>query len=154
MSPFGVQFLCSETDAGSELLQLACAYVGGKDDDGVAKIDVMSLTVSESSFVQYLQQDVEDIGMRFLYLIEENDGVGFASNGFGQFTAIFVCDVSRRCADEEADGMFLHIFGHIEADECLFGTEQFFGEALREIGLPDAGLSEEEEGADGAFGVT
>ena len=142
-----------EADAGAELLKLAGTDVGGEDDDGVPEIDGMSLPVGESSFVQHLEQDVEDIGMRFLDLIEEDDGVGFASHGFGEFTAIFVSNVSRRCSDEQGHGMFLHIFGHIEADECLFGAEHLFGEALCEIGLSDAGLAEEEEGTDRTFGV-
>lgn len=74
-----------KTDTGTELLELACADIGGEDDDGIAEIDVASLAVGESSFIQHLEEDIEDIGMRFLDLIEEDDGVGFSFDCFGEF---------------------------------------------------------------------
>ncbi len=149
----GIHLVVGKTDTGAELLQLACADVTRKHDDGVAEIDAVSLTVGEPSFVQDLEEDVEDVGVRFLYLVKEDDGVGFAAHGLGELTAVFVGDVSRRRSDEERDRMFLHILGHVEAYHRVLGAEHLFGKALGEVGLTDAGLAEEEEGTDRAFGV-
>src|SRR5438132_1135508 len=51
------------------------ANVGGHDDDGVFEIDGSSLTVGQSPVVEQLQQDVEDIMMRFFDFIEKDHAV-------------------------------------------------------------------------------
>ena len=49
--------------------------------------------------------------------------------------------------------MFLHVFGHIEADDSIFAAEHLFSEALCEVGFADAGGAKEEECADGSARV-
>ena len=109
-----------KTYASTLLCQLPRADIGGEDDDRVAEINGVSLPVGESSFVEDLQQDIEDIRVRLLNLVEEDDRVRFASHGFGEPSAFLMRNVSRRCADHERGGMFLGILGHIESHECVF----------------------------------
>ena len=49
------------------------ADVRGHDDDRVAEIDRVALTVGQTALVENLQEDVEDVGMRLLDLVEEHD---------------------------------------------------------------------------------
>ena len=91
----------SEANTCAEVLHLARADIGSEDDDGVSEVHGAPLSVGEASLVKYLQEDIEDIGMCFLYLVEEYDGVRFAQYGFRQFAAILVGDISRRGSHEQ-----------------------------------------------------
>ena len=58
-----VQFLHLALDVGT-------AHVGGHDDDGVLEVHRPAFVVGQTSVIEYLQQDVEYIGMSFLDFIE------------------------------------------------------------------------------------
>ena len=91
--------------------------------------------------------------MRLFDLVEQEDRVRPAPDGLGEAAAFFVSDVAGRRADEARDRVLFHELGHVDADHCALVIEQELGERLAELGLADAGGSEEEEGADGAVGV-
>ena len=129
------------------------ADVRRHDDDGVLEVDFAALRVGQTPVFEHLQQQVEDVGMRFLDLVEQHDRVRTAAHGFGQLTAFFVADVSRRRADQTRDRVLLHVLRHVDADHRLFVVEQELGDAARDFGLADAGRSEEDERADRAIGV-
>ena len=86
----------AETDTPSEVLQLTGTCIRGHDNDGIAEIHKASVTVSESSFIEHLQEQVLDIGMCLLYLVEQDDGVGVTAHTLGELTALAVAYVSRR----------------------------------------------------------
>src|SRR6267143_1825937 len=68
---------------GAPIIQDAVtADVGGHDHYGVLKVDGAALTVRQTAIVQYLQQDVNHVGMGLLYLIEKNYTVWTTSDGF------------------------------------------------------------------------
>ena len=77
----------------------------GHDDDGVAEVDGAALRVGEAAVVEDLQEDVEDVAVRLLDLVEEDDGVGAPADGFGELAAFLVADVAGRRADEAGDGV-------------------------------------------------
>ena len=91
--------------------------------------------------------------MCFLDLIEEYDGVWFASHGLCELSALVVAHVSRRCTDESADAVLLLILGHVDSSHHRLVVEEVFGECLCEFCLSDAGGAEEDERADRSFGV-
>ena len=129
------------------------AEVAGHDDDGVLEIDGAALAVGEASVVEDLQEDVEDVVVGLLDFVEEDDAVGTAAHGFAELPAFLVSDVAGRRADEPRDGVFLHVFAHVDADHRGLVVEEKFREGARQLGLPHAGRPEENEGADGAVGV-
>ena len=49
------------------------ADVRGHDDDGVLEVDGAALAVGEAAVVEDLQQDVEDVVVRLLDLVEQDD---------------------------------------------------------------------------------
>ena len=46
---------------------------GGHDDDGVAEVHLASLAIRETTFIEHLKKNVEDVGMGLLDLVEEDD---------------------------------------------------------------------------------
>ena len=74
---------------------------------GVLEIDRAALAVGQPAVIENLQQHVEDIVVRLLDLIEQNDAIGTAAHGFGQLTAFLVADISRRRADQPSDRVLL-----------------------------------------------
>ena len=129
------------------------ADVGCQDDDGVPEVDFSAERIGDFALFEDLQKEVEHVGVRLFYLIEQHDGVRAAPHCFGELSAFFVADVSWRRADEARRGELLHVLGHVDLDECFAITEHEFGEALGEEGFSDAGGAEEDKGADWASGI-
>ena len=68
----------------------------------------------------------------------------------GQQAALVVADIARRRADQPADRVALHIFGHVEA---LQRDAHDRGELARDLGLADAGRAGEQIVADRLVGI-
>ena len=149
-----VLFLDGGTEAhGAAFANEFGADIGGHNDDGVSEIDFAGKAIGDLTVLENLQEYVPDIRMGFFDFIEKDDAVGAAADFFGELATLFVADVAWRRADEAGDVKLLHVFGHIELDEGILFPEDLFGEGFGQVGFADAGWTEEEERADGAFGV-
>ncbi len=134
---------CSDT-----VDQVAASDVGSHDDDGVLEVHRPALIIGQTAVIQQLQQDIEHIRMGFFDLVKQDYAVRLPSYGFGQLAALVVAHVSRRRSYQSGDGVLLHVLGHIDTDHVLLVVEQRFGQSLGQLGLADAGRSEEDEGTD------
>ena len=105
------------------------------------------------SFVQDLEEDIEDIGVRFFNLIKQDDGIGLASDLLGKLAAFLVTYVAGSGADDLGDRVLLHVFGHINADQILVRAEHDLRKGLGQLCLSDTGGTQEEEGTDRAVRV-
>ena len=76
------------------------ADVAGHDDHRVLEVHHVALAVGEPPVVEHLQQRVEDVGVRLLDLVEEDDRVGPAADGLGELAPFLVPDVARWRADQ------------------------------------------------------
>ena len=123
----------------------AAPEVRGHDEHRVLEVDGAALGVGQAAVVHHLQQDVEDVGVRLLDFVEENDRVGTATHGLGQLAAFVVADVAGRRADEARDGVLLHVLAHVDADHGLLVVEEKLGESAGGFGFAHAGGSEEDE---------
>ena len=130
---------------GARLGNLARTGVARHDDDGVGEIDLATLTISQAAFVEDLQQDVEDIRVSLLNLVEEDDGVGPATDGLSELATLVIAHVSRRRAHELAHSELLHVLAHVEGDERILGTKEELRERLGELGLAHARGTQEDE---------
>ena len=128
---------------------ILAADVGGHDDDRVAEVNRTSLAVRNAAVVQYLEQYVKDVRVGLFNFIEENHAVRTAPHGFRELTAFFIPHVSGRRPDEARNGMFFHVFGHVNADDGVFIVKKEFRQRLAELRLADAGGSQEQERANG-----
>ena len=124
------------------------ADVRGHDDHGVAEVDRAALAVGQPAVVEQLQEDVEDLRVRLLDLVEQDDGVRAAPHGLGELAALLVADVAGRRADEPRDRVPLLVLGHVEPHHRALVVEHELGERAGELGLADAGRPEEDERAD------
>ena len=113
--------------------------IGGHDDDRVLKVHCPPLGIGDMSVVQDLQQDIHHVRMRLLDFVEENDGIGFAADLFGELAGLVVADIAGRRTDNAGDGELLHKLGHIQPDQALRAVEHVGGEPLDQFGLSDAG---------------
>ena len=129
------------------------ADVRRHDDHGVAEVDRAALAVGQPPVVEKLQEDVEDLGVRLLDLVEEDDRVRATTHGFRELAAFLVPDVARRRANEARDRVPLLVLRHVEAHHRALVVEHELGERAGELGLPDAGRPEEDERADRAVRI-
>ena len=81
--------------------------------------------------------------MRLFHLVEQNHAVRFASHLLGQIAARFVADVARRRADQTCDRVFLHVLGHVDADQVVFRVKQELRQCLAQLGFAHTGRAEE-----------
>ena len=124
------------------------ADVARHDDDRVLEVDGAALVVGEAPVVEDLQQHVEDVGVRLLDLVEQDDAVRPTAHRLGELAALLVADVAGRRADEPRDAVALHVLAHVEAHHGLFVVEEELGQRPGELGLPHARGAEEDERAD------
>src|SRR4051794_28260086 len=129
------------------------ADVRRHDHDRVAEVDRPPLRVGESSVLQDLQQDVEDVRVRLLDLVEQEHAVRLAPHGLGELAALVVADVARGRADEPRHGVLLHVLGHVDAHHRVLVTEEELGQGPGQLRLADARRAEEHERARGPLRV-
>ncbi len=134
-------------------LDLARAEIRGHYQNSVLEIDHASLRVRQTAIVEDLQQNIEYVRMSFFDLVKKHDRVRPPPHGFGQLAAFLVADVSRRSTDHSGDGVFLHIFRHIEPDHRTFVVEKKLGECTSRFGLTDTCRAQEYERSHGPVRV-
>src|SRR5438094_649605 len=64
--------------------------VRGHDDDRVLEVDRAPVAVGQAAVVEDLEEHVEDVVVRLLDLVEEDDAVRPAADGLGQLPALLV----------------------------------------------------------------
>lgn len=71
----------------------------------------------------------------------------------GELAALLVPDVPGRSTDQPGHAVLLAVFAHVDADHGPLVVEEEVGERLGQLGLADAGGTEEEEGPGGPVGI-
>ncbi|KAG0751077.1 hypothetical protein G6F24_014663 [Rhizopus arrhizus] len=122
------------------------AQVRGGDDDGIGEIHHPALAVGEPPVVEYLQQDVVDVGVRFFDLIEQQHAVGFATHLLGELAALVIAHITRRRAHQACHGMAFTVLGHVDAQQRALIAIDGLGQCLGEFGLAHTRRPEEQEG--------
>ena len=129
------------------------AQVAGHDDHCIAEIDGPPMPVCKATFIQQLQQHVEYLAVGFLNLVKQNHTVGPAADRLGQLSTFFIANISRRCANQARNGVFLLVFTHVDAHHCALVIEEKLGQSAGQLGLADSRRSKEYEGTDRSVGV-
>ena len=114
------------------------ADIARHNDNGVFKIHRSALRIGYSAVVENLQQDIENVGMRLFYFVEQNDRIRSSSDRFGKLPAVFETDVSGRRAYKPRNAELLHIFAHIYSYDVIFVVEQRARERFGEFGFSHA----------------
>ena len=127
---------------------LGGAGVGGHDQDDVAEVDLLAVVVGQLAVVHHLQQDVEQVRVRLLDFVEQQHAVRMLVDAVGQQAALVEADIAGRRADQPRDGVALHVFRHVEAQQL---DAEGIGELARHLGLADAGRAGEQVAADRLF---
>ena len=98
-------------------MQAFGAGIGRHDDDHIAEIGLAPVVVGQRAVIHHLQQDIEDVRMRLFDFIEQQHRMRLLGDRLGQQAALVETDIARRRADQAADRMAFHVFGHVEADQ-------------------------------------
>ena len=121
------------------------ADVARHDEDRVARIDLAAVRVTQSPFVEHLQEDVEHFRRGFLDFIEQHHTVRAAAQTIGQLTAALRILITGRRPDQPRDRMRVVEFGHIQPQHRVVAAEQEIRQRPRQFGLADARRAEEQE---------
>ena len=97
-----------------------------------------------------LEQHIEDVRMCLFDFVQQKHAMRLLGDGFRQQAALIKADIPRWRANETADGMALHVLGHVEAHQ--FNAERIC-KLLCHLCLANTRWAAEEEGADGLVGV-
>src|SRR6185312_7717063 len=79
---------------GRFLIQQGCSNVGGHDHNSIAEVYRAALGVGQLAIFQNLEQHVENVGVRFLDLVKQDDAVRLASYGLRELSTLFITDIS------------------------------------------------------------
>src|SRR6266852_2422993 len=127
------------------LVQPPATYITCHYHDGIFEINGAALPVCQTTVIEQLQEDVEDLRRGFFNLVEEDDTVGTAPHYLGKLTSLFVANVARRRTDQSRDTVLLHVFGHVNAYDGPLVVEQELCQGACQFCLTDAGWSQEHE---------
>src|SRR6202140_2286559 len=117
------------------------------DQNRVAEVDGPALAIRQTSIVEDLQQDVEDVRVRLLDLVEEHHRIRPPANQLRQLTTLVLADVARRRTEHAGDGVLFLVLRHVQPDQRLFIIEEELGQRAGELGLAHTGRAEKDEGA-------
>ena len=85
--------------------------------------------------------------MSLFHLVKQDDRVGTTPHGFGELTALFITDVTRRGTDQTRDGVLLHVLTHVDTHQSGLVVEEELRQRLGQLGLADARGAQKEKRA-------
>jgi hypothetical protein len=129
------------------------SHVRGHDDHRVLEVNRASLGIGQASLIEDLEKYVEDVGMRLLYLIEEQHRVRTPTDLFCELSCLLVANIAWRCTNQTTDGVTLLELAHVDAHHGRLIPEERVGKGARQLGLAYSRWPEEKEAAYGTVGV-
>ena len=120
---------------------------------GVLEVHPPPLGVGQTSVFQDLQKHVEHIGMGFLDLVEQHDGVGFTSGFSPSAARLRHSPHIREATRPDVDTVCFSMYSDMSSRIMAFSSPNIASaKAFAEFGLPNAGRTQENEGADRTYG--
>src|SRR6185437_12740079 len=104
-----------------------------------------AVVVGQRAVIHHLQQDVEDVWVRLLDLVHQQNAVRMLGDRLGELPALVEADVPGRRADQARNRVPLHVLGHVEAQQLDAETER---QLAGDLGLAYTGRTREQEVAD------
>ena len=132
----------ADTETERARAELPRPGVRRHDQHGLAEVRLPPRVVGERRVIHHLQQDVEQVRMRLLDLVEQDDRIRMLTHGVDEQAALLEPDVARGRANQARHRMLLHVLAHVVPDELV---SKMYGELLRELRLADAGRTGKEE---------
>src|SRR5947209_2886584 len=149
---FILAFSRRETDTNGTL-EFRTTGITGHDHHCILEVYSAALTIGQTTIIHNLQQSVEDLWMRLLNLVQQNDAVWASAHLFGQLTTFVVTDISWRATEQTSNGMRLHVLRHVKTDQVIFTTKEFSRQGLRQFRLTYTRWAKEEERANRALWI-
>src|SRR5205823_12095862 len=96
-------------------------------------------------FRRVLFRSIENVRMRLLDFIKQDDRVRSPADALRQLATFFVAHVTWRGTNQFRDGVLFHELRHVEANQRLLRTEQKLCQASGDFRFSDTCGTEEEE---------
>ena len=90
--------LYAESEPALAFCDKGASDVAGHYYHGIRKIDRSSAGIGKSAVIKHLKQNVENIGVCFFYLIEQNNAVRRFSHSVCKPASVLISDIARRRA--------------------------------------------------------
>src|SRR6185436_9611151 len=113
----------------------------------VLEVAVATRGVLHPAFVENLEEQFVDGGVRLLAFIEQHNAVRTPADRFGEDSAFTVADISRRRSLEGGDGVLLLKLAHVDRDDVLLAAIHRLSEGQRGLRLADARWTAQHEHA-------
>src|SRR5687767_7310771 len=85
--------------------------------------------------------------MSLFNFIQQDDAIWLAANFFGQLSAFFISNISRRSPNQPAHRKFFHVLTHIYSNQCVFGVKHVPGQSSCHLGFTNTSWAQEDKGA-------
>jgi len=99
----------------------------------------VTLGIGEATGVEHLQEEIEHFRVSFFHFVEQDDAVRAAAQFARQLAFLVMPDVARGGADHARDGVLLHVFRHVNADQVFVGAEDLGCQGARQFGFANSG---------------
>ena len=129
------------------LHDFTAAQVTGHNNQGVFKVNIATLTISQTTIVKNLQKYIKYICMSLLNFVQQNYAVGVTTNSLCQLTTLIVANIARRCTNQTRNSVLLHIFAHINTNHIAFIIKEYLSQGLSQLSFTYASRTKEDEGA-------
>src|SRR5262249_52974682 len=127
------------------LLDETGANVRGHYYNDILKINGVTYGIGQKPVLEHLEQYIEEVGVGFFDLIQQQYRVRVPFDLLGHLSAFFMADVARRATDQLRNGVFFHVLGHVKPDEGTVGAEQEFGQRSGDFSLAHSSRAQEKE---------
>ena len=116
--------------------------IAGHDEHHIAEHSLAALVVAQRAVVHHLKQQIEDVVVRLLDLVEQEDAVRMLAHSIGQQATVLIAHITRGGTDEFGNRVLLDILTHVEPHEF---HAQFTGQDTCHLGLAHTGRSDEQQ---------
>src|SRR5205807_19572 len=103
-----VTLLRQETHV-SRTLEISTTCIASHNHNCILEVHSATLTIGQAPIIHDLQQRIEDLGMRLLNLVQQDNTIRTTTNLLGQLTTFIIANISRRATKQARHGMWFHV---------------------------------------------
>ena len=110
----------------THLVEVRRTKIRRHNDNRVPEVNDTALTVGQTTVIEDLQEELDELAGRFLDFVDEDmyNTVRLAADVFSELPSAVVADVARRSTDGSRDRMLLRILGPVDTNHGIWRVEQ------------------------------
>src|SRR5436853_119429 len=121
-----------ETDTNRSL-EFGTASITGHNHHSILEVYRATLAIGQTSIIHDLQQCIEDLWMRLLNLVQQNDAVRATAHLLGQLATFVIADIPWRATEQTSYGADSLILADDTLAQILFQVAQILTFTLQHL---------------------